>query len=328
MKKTNPISFKLIVGGCLALSIALVITGVISITKTTDAATKVGRENTIKQAQQIAATMDMKLDLQGKLAAAFASGNQVRSVADKIKNSGLDASAAEIGALRKEMKKKYKTLDENILGIFVTDSEGLLYTGELASGKEYKGSNVFGRDYFQSAKSTGQAAVGEVVRSKSTGELIYVACAPVTSPSSGEFLGIFGISIKAESLTHLISNVKIGKTGYGFMMNRDGIANAHPNEEYILQRDFRKIPGMGPITREMMSGKNAFLQYELEGVQMVAGFATVPSKGWSIALTQDEAEFMETPYSIRNSLLAVTVIAILLVGMLLFLFIKKTSPAP
>jgi methyl-accepting chemotaxis protein len=55
-------------------------------------------------------------------------------------------------------------------------------------------------DYFQKAKSSGKAVVGDIVPSKVTGDVIYVLCAPILSPS-GDFLGVFGLSLKAQPLT-------------------------------------------------------------------------------------------------------------------------------
>ncbi len=321
---TKSISFKLVLGGCLAALIPLVIVASIAIPKATDALLKIGRANAQGKAHELATTVEKTLELQAHMASAFASGSRVIEVGQKIKESGIEAAAADIASLRLEMKRKYKVLDDSYLGIFVTDEKGLLYTGELANGEEYKGSNVASRDYFQEAKKTGKAVVGGMVKSKSTGQLIYVVCAPVLS-NSGEFLGIFGISVKASALVELISGTKVGETGYAFMTDKSGVIIAHPKTEYILSLDLKTLKGMENITNAMLAGKEGVEDYVFKGIHKIAGFAPVPLKGWSISLTQNKDEFLQQPRAIRNSIILVAFCALLIVGILVFIASGKIT---
>ncbi len=321
---TKSISFKLVLGGCLAALIPLIIVASLAIPKATDALLKIGRANAQGKAHELATTVQRTLELQAKMASAFASGYKVIEVGRKIKESGIEAAGADIASLRREMKKKYKVLDDSYLGIFVTDEKGLLYTGELANGKEYKGSNVAGREYFQEAKKTGKAVVGDIVKSKSTGQLIYVVCAPVLA-DSGEFLGIFGMSVKASTLVDLISGTTIGETGYAYMANKSGIIIAHPKAEYILSLDLKTLKGMERITNAMMAGKDGVEDYVFKGIHKIAGFAPVPLKGWSISLTQNKDEFLQQPRSIRNSIIFIAFAALAIVGVLVFFASRRIT---
>ncbi len=323
---TKSISFKLIVGGCLAVLIPLAIVAGLAIPKATNALLKAGKDNAQGKAHELATTVQRTIELQAQTALAFATGAQVVAVGEKVKKSGVEEAAEDIALLRQAMKKKFKLLDDSFLGIFVTTDKGLLYTGELASGKEYKGSNVESRQYFQDAKKTKRAVVGDIVKSKSTGKLIYVVCAPVLS-GSGEFLGIFGMSVKASALVKLISATTVGETGYAFMIDRTGIVNAHPNEDFILSLDLKTLDGLKDITNEMLAGKEGVNDYVFKGVHRIAGFAPVPLKGWSIALTQNEEEFLKEPHAIRNSIIIIALGALLIVGFLIFFASKKiTNP--
>lgn len=328
MKKINmrSIAFRLVVGGCLAVLIPLLVVGFISMNKASNALLNNGYENAEAVSQELAKLIQTKVMLHGETAAAFAEGYQVVQVLEKVKKEGSDASVDELSSLRQLMKRKYKALNDNFLGVFVTDETGLLLTGELASGKEYKGSNIATRAYFKKAKSTGKAVVGDIVRSKSTGKLIYVACAPVLD-STGDFLGVFGMSLKAEELVDMISGKKFGETGYAFMINQKGIINSHPKKEFILELDLKTLAGMEEITRAMLAGETGVNSYEFKGVTKVAGYASVPQQGWSIALTQNKSEFLEASNSIRNSLVIVMVLAMLIVGGLIY-FSSKSITKP
>ncbi len=328
MKKINihSISFKLIVGGCILVLLPLVVIGVLSVMKSTSALLEVAFDKAENQALQIAGVIEQTLLLQSQSAAAFASGYHVRTTLEQVNRQGVEAASEELTVLRQEMKKKYQRLDDNYLGIFVTDTTGLLLTGELASGEEYKGSNIASRSYFQEAKQSGRAVVGDIVRSKSTGNLIYVACAPVLS-ATGEFLGVFGLSIKAQSLTDMVSTVTVGKTGYGWMINNQGLIIAHPNEDLIFDLDLTTLEGMEEISRAMMAGRAGVEEYVFRGTPKISGYAPVPLSDWSVGITQDREEFLQAPRTIRNSLIAIIAVSLLIVIVLVY-FASRSITRP
>lgn len=328
MAKINihSISFRLITGGIILVLIPLLIVGSIAIFKSTNALLTLGNENAKGKATEIATIVETTLEIQTKVAAAFASGNSVTQTLEKVKAEGAEASAQELAELRQLMKKKYAVLDDNYLGIFVTDETGLLLTGELASGKEYKGANVATRGYFKSAKTSGKPAVGDVVRSKSTGKLIYVVCAPIFG-SKGQFLGIFGISTKAQALIDIVAGANVGETGYGWMVNSKGILVAHPKEELILELDITTLEGMESISNSFKKGKSGIEEYTFRGVDKISGYSPVPRKGWTVAITQDKEEFLQVPITIRNSLIIITLITIIVVVVLIY-FTSRSITRP
>ena len=318
------IGFRLVVGGCLAVVLPLVVIGYLSVTKASQSLSAISRENAEGQATKLAVAIEATLEAQTKTAAAHAVDTNVRLIGQKVKELGLEGAAGEIAQLRKQMKDKFKQLDKNYLGIFVTDVNGSIYTGELADGNEYKGVNLADMDYFQRAKSSGKAVAGDIVLSKVTGDLIYVLCAPIFS-HSGDFLGVFGLSLKAQPLTTLVSTVKVGKTGYAFMCDKNGIIIAHPKAELEMKLDLKTLKDMAEITKGMMAGNHGVQDYIFKGVPKIAGYAPVPIKGWSIAVTQDGAEFLAAAHSIQNSILLVTLIAVALVSVLVFFFARTIT---
>jgi methyl-accepting chemotaxis protein len=320
----NSITFRLVFGGCVAVLIPLLIVGAVSIYEATTALSEVSENNAHKYAQNLAQTVETTLGLQTVTASAFATDTEVIQTLEKVKNLGAEGAAGDLALLRQDMKKKFKVLGQDYLGIFVTDENGTLVTGELASGEEYKGPNISTREYYQEAKQTGSTVVGDIVKSKATGDLIYVVCAPVKS-STGEFLGVFGISVKADLLVSVVSGTKVGETGYAFMVDKNGIINSHPNEKFILELDLKTLKGMEDITTEMLSGNNGVQNYTFKGVDKIAGYAPVSVKKWSIALTQNREEFLQAPNSIRNSLIGVVIAAQLIVGFLIYFSSKKIT---
>jgi len=313
------IGFRLVVGGCLAVAIPLVLVGFLAVSKSATAFTDTARNNAAAQAEKLAVVISSTLDAQSKTAAAHAVDTNVRVIGQKVKETGVEGAATDIATLRQQMKDKFKQLDAGYLGIFVTDAKGFMYTGELAGGEEYKGVNLADMEYFQKAKSSGKAVVGDIVASKVTGDVIYVLCAPILS-YRGEFLGVFGLSLKAQPLISHVSSVKVGSSGYAFMCDHNGLIIAHPKKELEMKLDLKTLPDMAAITKEMLAGGKGAQDYVFKEVPKIAGYAPVAMKNWSIAVTQDEAEFLASARSIRNSILMITLVAVMLVCGLILVF--------
>ncbi len=219
---TKSISFKLITGGCIAVLIPLLIVGIYAVTKSSSSLLHVSEENAKNQAHAVAEAVAVTVDLQSETAKAFSTGSLVIEVMTKVKELGADAAKDDIAILRQEMKSKHQRLDEHFMGIFVTDVNGLIITGELEGGIEYKGAQLGNLDYFLEAKRTGEPVTSDIYRSKANGKLIYVACSPIKS-KSGDFLGIFGSSMKIVAINEIVAEAEVGGSGYAFMINKKGI---------------------------------------------------------------------------------------------------------
>ena len=72
--------------------------------------------------------------------------------------------------------------------------------------------------------------------------------------------------LKIDFLTEKITSIKIGSTGYPFMIDKTGLTVAHPNKEYILDLNLGKLPGMESITSKMMAGQAGVDSYTFKGI--------------------------------------------------------------
>ncbi|WP_136806975.1 PAS domain S-box protein [Desulfosediminicola flagellatus] len=318
------INFRLLVGGCLTVLLPLLIVGLITTKKSSDALQRQAMVLMQNGAIAIANLVNTNLSKDKNIALAYASDSQVREVSQKVNESGTESAEESVLRLRQAMKKLYAHLGKEYHGVFVTDATGELYTGERSDGSEYKGSNVSARGYFQEAKRIGKPVVGDMVKSKSTGQLVVVTCAPVFS-DDGTFLGIFGMVLNASALTDIVNRVKIGKTGYALMVNERGVLIAHPNQDYLLTLNLAEEKGMKSITTDMLAGKAGSAPYTFKGTDKFAGFAPVSLKGWGVVLTQNRNELFASAVAIRNSFLLITFLALACVGSIIYFFSRTIT---
>jgi methyl-accepting chemotaxis protein len=309
--KTTSIKFRLITGGITLVLLPLLIVGFLSISKSSTALSDLSQKQAENIASDLARLADHILKEESKLAEMLATDQPVINLLTAIKQNGTSGATEQTGALYQSLEKKLKQLGSNYQGVFISDAAGNLITGALEGGAEYKGINVADRDYFQGAKASGKTTIGDIYRSKTTDKLICVICVPVKSASQ-EFAGTLGLVLKVEFITDLISGRKIGKTGYGFMTDKNGLFIAHPVPENILKLDMSKLPGMEAITKRMLAGEKGVEEYIFKGVEKIAGFASLTEVNWHVAATQEAAEFLEAVHAIRNLSLIVTLAATVL----------------
>jgi len=320
------ISSKLIAGSCLAVLLPMAVSGFSTAGRTSQTIDDQSYNHIRTTAEDLAFLVSNAVEEEKKIVAAFASDSQVRATTQAVTDSGIDGNLAAVALLRQEMKRKFAILGDTHLGVFVTNADGLLYTGELANGNEYKGTDIATREYFQEAKKTGKPVIGEVVKSKSTGELISVACAPIIA-DDGRFVGVMGASMKASALTDLVTTRKIGQTGYAFMVNKEGLIIAHPKKEHILTLDLKTVEGMESITRNMLAGKAGVDEYTFQNIRKVAGFAPIKSTNWSISTTQNREEFSALKNTLQTTTLLIALASLSLAVIVIF-YASRTIVTP
>ncbi|MEW6534187.1 MAG: methyl-accepting chemotaxis protein [Candidatus Auribacterota bacterium] len=122
-----------------------------------------------------------------------------------------------------------------------------------------------------------------------------------------------------EIRTTLLS-VKVGETGYIFVMNPNGDLLIHPS----LQG---KNVGKHAFIQTMNRDKKGYILYDWEGKEKVAAFDHIPEKDWVVASTAYFEDFSGSAKSIRN-LIFFTVLIAFVVGTLVTFWIAGMITKP
>ncbi len=299
--KNRSLKFKLILGGILAVIVPLAVVGLFSINKASSALVSIAKGQASQVAGNLATMTDVALGDEVKLVKEMALGPLVVDAATKVLENGVDKSKAELKALDDFFMKVFKEIGSSYDLLFVADTSGITIADSNGGALRAKKMSVVDRDYFISAKA-GKVSIGSPTRSRASDQPVIVVAIPVKT-DSGQFAGVFGAVVKLDALSDKITQVKIGETGYPFMMDKNGLVISHPNKEHILELDLTKLDGMESIVNQMMAQKSGVDNYHFKGDDKIAGFAPVGTMGWSVCVTQNEAEFMAPVRTIRNVVL-------------------------
>jgi len=307
---------RLLIGGILASMLPLAISSYFSVSKSSDALIKSNKSNSVQVAKDMAVLGEAFINQEESFALSIAQAPMVKETVSKVFNSGLEHVKPELNSLAKFLTDVYGQVKNKHENLLVTDQNGTIIADSL--GGKTNGLSLAERAYFIDAKK-GNLSLSDPVLSKTSGEPVFTVAVPLKH-ENGPFAGVLISVIKLNQLSKIITRVKLGKTGYPFLIDKKGTFIAHPNPDLIFNANTTRIEGMKEVARQMLARKTGVHDYEFDGVRKIAGFAPVISTGWSICVTQNEKEFLAPAKHIRNfSLMIATVfLVVILLGVFWF----------
>lgn len=225
------------------------------------------------------------------------------------KNEFIEAAANGNAAAEAELKKLQQKNSEIMEDAFIADVTGKIVI--MASGPSQ--AVIKDRDYFGEAMG-GKTAISSVVISRVSNKPVIVVARPLIR--SGQTVGVLAAIIDFASLTKKVSAIKVGTTGYGYMVDKTGMVVLHPNKDMILKENLlqHKEEQLRAITRKMTEGQSGKAFYTFQGIEKLAAY--VPADKFAVAMTVPVEEYMEPARDIlRNTLLVV--VAALAIAMFL-----------
>ncbi len=318
----QPFKFKVIIGGVLAVLFPVIIIGFFSVNKASNALMEAGKIKVKQVALDLSTMTELYLDQEIKFAELMSADPLVTNAVEKIHEQGIENALIETKALSQFLTMNFKQVGKDYELFYTVNEEGIATADSKGGVLAAKKISVAERDYFKAAKAGKTKIIGDPLKSKVSGEPVYVVAIPLKT-KSGQFAGMLGITVKLSGLSDKITQVKLGKTGYPFMSDKTGLAIAHPKKEIIFKLNLKNLKGMGKIGSKMLSQKTGVDEYLFKGIKKIAGYAPVPTTGWSICVTQDKNEFMAAAFDIRNMICLVGTISLVLTVLAVLWFTKS-----
>ena len=181
------------------------------------------------------------------------------------------------------------------------------------------------RDYYKKAMA-GESYISQMLISKTTGLATVVVATPVFG-RSGVPVGVLTVSLQTSAITDEMSKFVLGKTGYIWVVDRDGLVVLHKDKDLMLKENITQIKGMEVFTAKALSGASGFDSYIYEGARKSGAYATAESIDWKLISTMEESDFLSMAIEIRN-LIIVTAFAAILCALLFLLLLARSISLP
>jgi methyl-accepting chemotaxis protein len=189
------------------------------------------------------------------------------------------------------------------------------------------------RDYFKKAIA-GISNYSDVFISRVTGQPSVAVAAPIKR--NGRITGVlYGIR-DGNELSNYVKDVKIGQTGYAYIVNKEGTVIGHGNSKLVLEQynpikasaQDKSVEPLAEFLKDGIAKGSALGQYFFNKRDIYASLQRIEgTDNWSVALAMELDEILAGTVYLRNIIMGIT-IGLLFLGGILAYFIGAGIARP
>lgn len=213
----------------------------------------------------------------------------------------------------KATMKTYEVYDD----ILLLDKNGTVILSALGS---IDGKSLSDTEYYVRMNEAKNAQISKVKKSVSSGNNIFVVAVPILD-SKNEIKGSILTSVSLSSISKITNGIKIGDTGYVYIVESDGTMIAHISEKEILQKNIFNID----IGKEILEKKQGVGQYTYAGVTKLVAYDTNKELGWTFVANIPVKELTKTANLVIMVLAGIIILTIVIAASLAIMLAKGIS---
>lgn len=178
-------------------------------------------------------------------------------------------------------------------------------------------------DYMTKMHQNKKSSISNGNKSSATSDAVFTLAIPLLNKANN----IEGSILLDISLTKLskkcINPVKIGNTGYVYILDKSGTTLMHKDSNEILKKNFLKTD----ISKEVLNTEKGTSKYKFDNTEKLVSYVKNKNLNWIFVSTVPESELTSIYYTIFKLVLVIFIIvAIICTG--LSLFISKNLSRP
>lgn len=171
------------------------------------------------------------------------------------------------------------------------------------------------RPYFQQVMQ-GHPFGQQVLISRTNNQPAHCLAVPINRADTTTVGALVECALLVE-VSRVVTDVKVGKTGFAFLVDNDGKVIAHGQKEKVKEalQDFTRHPALTQASLRRMA-------YITDDTKPAVAYVAEGSMGWKLVVQQDEEEAFASLREAHQSALTLLVIAVGLVGVTAFLLAR------
>jgi len=145
------------------------------------------------------------------------------------------------------------------------------------------------RPWYEKGKSGMKVSQTDPYVDAQTGKTILSVIAPITA--SGSFAGVLSSDIMLDDVIRKVLDVKVGSSGYAFVIDKTGTILIHPNKELVLKKKFQEVAsGISDLSAKLAAAPSGGFEYSVDGADRIASYARIPAADWYLCITATKSE--------------------------------------
>jgi sigma-B regulation protein RsbU (phosphoserine phosphatase) len=214
------------------------------------------------------------------------------------------------------------------------------YFYELGAGMSFTfiNYNYFSSDWYQIAKELANSVWSEPYYDEGAGEIVMTTYSvPFYREVDGKktFVGVVTADVSLSWLQEIVDSIKIEKSGYAFLVTKNGTFVSHPNSDIIMNETIFSLAEidsdgyMRELGRKMIHGESGFVPFRTIGTDKKCWMAYAPlsSSGWSLGVLFPQDELMEDIFELNRTVLFLGIAGLSLI-LLLIILISQSITRP
>lgn len=192
--------------------------------------------------------------------------------------------------------------------LFLLDTNGIICADSDPKSLKF---NLKERVYFQEAMK-GKISISNTLISKINGKPIIVFAVPVID-ETGKVISVVANSVYVDYFAKHLSSIKLGKTGYAYMVDSEGIMLSNPNKDKIAKPVENEV--IKNIALKVKNGedvKKDVVQYDYKGAKDIEEYNVISGVKWTLVITQELSDLNESARTLRNFILIMLIIFVLI----------------
>ena len=168
------------------------------------------------------------------------------------------------------------------------------------------------RPWYKRAVEVQQTSFTRPYVDLTTMELVIALVTPLHV--DGQFVGVMSADTVLDTLVDNLMSVKVGESGYAFIVEEDGTILVHPNQEYVMKVRLQDTePGLAPELGRLRQSTAGAIAYQGQdnGLKHILAYKKIPNTDWFLCTTIPRLEAYELTRK-TTALLAVEKVLVVL----------------
>jgi methyl-accepting chemotaxis protein len=146
-----------------------------------------------------------------------------------------------------------------------------------SQGAAARAGNEASSPWFQKALGSQDAVFSDMMLSADTKQPILIMTR-ASFDQTGKAFAVLAVELWGNYVTKAVDNIKIGQTGYAYIMDKDGNIIAYPDKSKLFQLNLSSYN----FGKEMLQRRKGLIEYAWEGKNQISSFQDYPAMQWTV----------------------------------------------